>query len=115
MMKRSKEKIKRYNISKIQKKLLSFNRKILASKLPFITWPKLQVILLKLRPPIFKKKKHINMTNYTKLFNFLENSEFFPKNKVLLLDLSLCLVILKSNLNKKSGRSYVNLRYMVPK
>ena len=40
-MKRSKEKIKRYNISKIQKKLLSFNRKILASKLPFITWPKL--------------------------------------------------------------------------
>ena len=51
------------------------------------------------------------MTNYTKLFNFWENSEFFPKNKVLLLDLSLCLVILKSNLNKKSGRSYVNLRY----
>ena len=41
------------------------------------------------------------MTNYTKLFNFSENSEFFPKNKVLLLDLSLCLVILKSNLNKK--------------
>ena len=45
-MKRSKEKIKHYNISKIKKKILSFNTKILASKLLFITWPKFKVILL---------------------------------------------------------------------
>ena len=58
MMTRSKEKIAT-TYQKFKKKLLSFNRKILASKLPFITWPKLQVILLKIRPPIFKKKTSI--------------------------------------------------------